>query len=247
MNDSIQHGQMDFSLPHDVIQLPSQGIFYKNKKKSVKVGYFTAADENFLFSNPTDLIYQLVRIKLYEPDMNPDEMLWGDIEAILIFLRNTSFGSEYSFNVTDPETGKRFETTILLDELNIRRPSTAPNEDGTFTITLPVSGDSLKVKPLNYGERREVENLVNQYPVGRTAPVITARLRKMIVDINGETDALVISKYVEAMPIKDSKYVRKFIDDNEPKLELTKTVLAPSGNKVEVPITFGADFFRAFF
>jgi hypothetical protein len=105
MNDSIQHGQMDFSLPHDVIQLPSQGIFYKNKKKSVKVGYLTAADENFLFSNPTDLIYQLVRIKLYEPDMNPDEMLWGDIEAILIFLRNTSFGSEYSFNVTDPETG----------------------------------------------------------------------------------------------------------------------------------------------
>ena len=89
--------------------------------------------------------------------------------------------------------------------------------------------------------------MVNQYPVGRTAPVITARLRKMIVDINGETDALVISKYVEAMPIKDSKYVRKFIDDNEPKLELTKTVLAPSGNKVEVPITFGADFFRAFF
>ena len=247
MNDSIQHGQMDFSLPHDVIQLPSQGIFYKNKKKSVKVGYLTAADENFLFSNPTDLIYQLVRIKLYEPDMNPDEMLWGDIEAILIFLRNTSFGSEYSFNVTDPETGKRFETTILLDELNIRRPSTTPNEDGTFTITLPVSGDILRVKPLNYGERREVENLVNQYPVGRTAPVITSRLRKIIVDINGETDALVISKYVEAMPIKDSKYVRKFIDDNEPKLELTKTVLAPSGNKVEVPITFGADFFRAFF
>jgi hypothetical protein len=247
MENISQYGQMDFNLPHDVIQLPSNGVFYKNKKKSVKVGYLTAADENFLFSNPNDLIYQLVRNKLYESDLNPDEMLWGDIEAILIFLRNTSFGSEYTFNVTDPETGKRFETMVQLDELNIRRPSVEPNSDGTFTITLPMSGDIVKVKPLNYGERRDVEKLVDQYPVGRTAPIITARLRKMIVEVNGDSDGLIISKYVEAMPIKDSKFVRKFVEDNEPKLDLIKTVLAPSGNKVEVPITFGADFFRPFF
>ena len=46
--DVYQAGQAEFNLPHDIIQLPSQGIFYKSKKKSIKVGYLTASDENIL-------------------------------------------------------------------------------------------------------------------------------------------------------------------------------------------------------
>jgi hypothetical protein len=49
------------------------------------------------------------------------------------------------------------------------------------------------------------------------------------------------------MPIMDSKYIRKFLSENEPRLDLTKTILAPSGNKVDVAITFGVEFFRPFF
>ena len=33
----INAGQENFSLPHDVVQLPTGGIFYKHKKKSLKV------------------------------------------------------------------------------------------------------------------------------------------------------------------------------------------------------------------
>ena len=32
MDTSAQYGQMDFNLPHDVVELPSKGIFYKTKK-----------------------------------------------------------------------------------------------------------------------------------------------------------------------------------------------------------------------
>ena len=46
--DTAAHGQMDFNLPHDVVTLPSGGLFYKSKKKSVKVGYLTEIDENIL-------------------------------------------------------------------------------------------------------------------------------------------------------------------------------------------------------
>jgi hypothetical protein len=35
MENEIQYGQMNFNLPHDVVPLPSQGLFYANKKKSV--------------------------------------------------------------------------------------------------------------------------------------------------------------------------------------------------------------------
>jgi hypothetical protein len=46
--DLVTYGQQDFNLPHDVVPLPSNGIFYTSKKKSVKVGYLTASDENIL-------------------------------------------------------------------------------------------------------------------------------------------------------------------------------------------------------
>jgi len=42
MDQSAQYGQMDFNLPHDVVSLPSKGIFYKPKKESLKVGFLTA-------------------------------------------------------------------------------------------------------------------------------------------------------------------------------------------------------------
>ena len=38
----------EYKVPYDVIELPSQGLLYKNKKSSVKVEYLTAYDENIL-------------------------------------------------------------------------------------------------------------------------------------------------------------------------------------------------------
>jgi hypothetical protein len=42
MEQSQIYGQMDFNLPHDVVSLPSKGVFYKPRKESLKVGYLTA-------------------------------------------------------------------------------------------------------------------------------------------------------------------------------------------------------------
>jgi hypothetical protein len=49
------------------------------------------------------------------------------------------------------------------------------------------------------------------------------------------------------MPISDSKFIRRFMDENEPKLDMTRVVTAPSGEKLTVNVGFGAEFFRPFF
>ena len=49
------------------------------------------------------------------------------------------------------------------------------------------------------------------------------------------------------MPIADSKFIRGFMDKNEPKLDMNKTILTPSGDRLTVNVGFGADFFRPFF
>ena len=244
----IKYGQTDFTLPHDVVKLPSGGKFYSNKKKTVKIGYLTASDENLLMgSNPNDLILSLVRNKLYEPDIKPEELLNGDLEAILIFLRNTSFGSEYTINSVDPQTNKVFQTTINLEELDLRIPNVESDENGTWTVTLPKSQSQVTLRPLTYGELNEINKQADTYPQNRVAPKMTWRLQKQIISVNGDNTPQTINKFIETMPILDSKFIRRFIDENEPKIELKRIVTAPSGSKVDVEIAFGSEFFRVFF
>ncbi len=129
MEQEIQYGQQNFTLPHDVMPLPSQGLFYKNKKKAIKVGYLTAHDENILLSNSDDMTLTLLRNKIYEPEFRVEDMLEGDVEAVLIFLRNTSFGPEITLNLTDPVTKRSFQATASLEELPIVEGE-PPNEEG---------------------------------------------------------------------------------------------------------------------
>lgn len=247
-NDVRMYGQQDFSLPHDVVKLPSEGKFYKNKKKSVKVGYLTAADENTIMStSPDDMVMTLIRSKVYEPDLRPDDMLNGDIEAILIFLRNTAFGPEYKVQVTDPQTGKKFPSSIMLDELDFKKTNDQPNENGTFTVTLPRSGTQCEIRPLTYKESIDINKQAESYPAGRVAPKVTWRLQKQIVSVNGDSEPATIVKFVESLPIMDSKFIKNYLDENEPRIDLRRSVIAPSGEKVDVNIAFGVEFFRVFF
>lgn len=252
-NDSKQYGQMDFNLPHDVVTLPSGGKYYTSKKKSVKVGYLTASDENTLLNiNPNksvkeSIVLPLLRNKVYESDIRPEDLLDGDIEALLIFLRNTSFGPEYIINVIDPKDGKEFTATILLDELNIIKTDVEPDGDGYLTTKLPRSGMSVRLKFLTMRDTIDLDKIASEYPSGRQAPLATLRLSKMIIDIDGNSDRGFINKTIDSLPIMDSKHIKNFMNDNEPKLDLKKEVIAPSGERVMVNIAFGVEFFRPFF
>ena len=243
--------QTSFNLPHDVLTLPSGGKFYKSKKKSVKVGFLTAADENILANasnmSGDQVISQLIRSKVYEPDLKIDEMLEGDIEAILIFLRNTAFGPEYTFSLTDPETGNRFESILSLEELNFLKPEVEPDENGLYSLTLPRSNKNIKIKLLTFGDKKELSERENSYPKNMVAPKVTWRLSKQIISIDGNEDKTEIVKFIEKMPIMDSKFITNFVNRNQPSLNLEKEIIAPSGKSVLTRVTFGAEFFRPFF
>ena len=240
------YSQQNLTLPHDVVPLPSEGIFYKNKKKSLKVGYLTASDENILLGGGNDITLSLLRNKIYEPDIRIEDLLEGDVEAILVFLRNTSFGSDMEVTLTDPKTSNQFKATVQLDTLPIIKGQ-EPSEDGTFITVLPKSQSTVKLKLLTYGDVVEINKLSQTYPQGRIFPKVTLRLQKQIVELDGNPDKVEIAKFVEQMPIMDSKYVQKFLAENEPKLDMTKYVITPSGEKLLVNVGFGVDFFRPFF
>jgi hypothetical protein len=249
MSDNIN--QMHLDLPHDVVLLPSEGKFYKNKKKSVKVGYLTAADENILASvgnlSGDQIITNLVRSKLYEPDIRPEEMMEGDLEAILVFLRNTSFGANYDFTLIDPETDKKFEHTITLESLDFKKTETEPNSEGLISLVLPKTKKEIKIKFLTYGESQSISRQIDAYPKGMVSPSVTLKLTKQIIEVEGNREESAIADFISKMPIMDSKYINNFIKENEPRLDLMREITAPSGKKVITRVTFGAEFFRPFF
>ena len=92
-----------------------------------------------------------------------------------------------------------------------------------------------------------LDKLSEGYPEGMTVPIVTKRLELQIVEMDGSRDKEKISIQIQNMPIVDSKYLRAEVQLCEPKLDLKRIVTAPSGEKVDVNIAFGAEFFRPFF
>jgi hypothetical protein len=135
---------------------------------------------------------------------------------------------------------------VLLDQLSLLQGQ-LPDEDGTFTTSLPKSQSTVKLKPMTYGEILENQKAADYYPAGRVVPKVTLRLQKEIIEVNGSTDKGEIAKFIESMPIADSKFIRKFMDSNEPRLDMRRVIMAPSGEKLTVNVGFGVDFFRPFF
>jgi len=127
--------------PFDVIDLPSKGYFYKNKKNTVRVGYLTAADENIITSpnllQNGNMIDILLRKKIKDKDINIHELLPGDKQAILIFLRSTGYGNDYPIILIDPLTGEQFEHIVDLQTLKVKELIEVPDNQGEFSYTLP--------------------------------------------------------------------------------------------------------------
>jgi hypothetical protein len=90
----------DLKVPYDVLELPSQGLLYPNKKSSVRVEYLTAMDETILtspnLSQNGKFLSVLLDRKVKDLGFPTEDLLEGDRLAILIWLRATGYGEIYS-------------------------------------------------------------------------------------------------------------------------------------------------------
>ncbi len=130
-----------------------------------------------------------------------------------------------------------------MDELNVKPVTIQPNSEGLFEMTLPVSQKNIKCCLLNQKDIQELQKMRDSYPDGVIAPVVTKRLEKMIVELDGSTDKADISATIVNLPIADSKYIRNTMEGAEPKLDLDRDFVAPSGERVSTRIPPGPGCF----
>ena len=168
---------------YDKVKLPSKGLAYKSKKDSLKVAYLTAYDENMILSpglyEDGSFLTKLLEAKILD-EFNPNNLLPGDRDAIVIWLRATGYGNEYPITVTDPDTGKEFNTTFDLSTIKYKPFNLKADEDGYFDFTLPVSGDVIKFKFLTIADHKFLADLKAK----ETMMVGVSELRDTIDRIN---------------------------------------------------------------
>jgi hypothetical protein len=145
---------------YDVIPLPSNGECYKSKIGRIPVAYLTAYDENLITSpnlyRDGLVIDLLLKNKILDKTINPDDLVNGDVDAIVLFLRATSYGTDFPISVSDPKTGKNIETVVDLSTIKLKEFKLKADEDGHFDFTLPKTQKLVKFK---YLTRKEEKNL----------------------------------------------------------------------------------------
>jgi len=247
----MEEFKIDPSISYDIVELPSRGIHYSNNKKSVKVAYLTASDENILSSpnliQTNSVVMELLKRKVIDRDINAEDIVEEDKQAILIFLRNTAFGSEYNVTLVDPKTEKEFKIEVDLSSLNFKKFDLVPDANGEFSYNMTKSKVDVTFKFLTQKQENEIKEINKSWNGIGFAPIITKQLEGMVKSVKGNREQMNIRNFIETLPIKDSQDFRKFIDLNKPGLDLSQKVIAPSGEEVQFQIGFGVEFFRPFY
>jgi len=243
--------RIDPTIAYDVVELPSRGIHYPSKKKSLRVAYLTAADENILSAQnliaSNNVVEELLKRKVLDREFNTDDLVDEDKQAVLLFLRNTAFGPEYKVFLTDPKTNNDFTEIIDISEVKFKDFTLEPDSNGEFQYRMEKSNVEVTFKFLNKKQKKELEELEKSWNGQGVPPVKTKELEMMIKSVAGNREIMNIHNFIQKLPIKDSQDFRKFVKETTPSLDLTRNVKSPSGESVQIEIGFGVEFFRPFY
>ena len=249
----------DFGLdiPVESVPLPSRGLIYPldsplHGQETLDIRPMTAREEDILTSrayikNGT-VITKLINSCLVDKRINSDDLISGDRTALMVALRITGYGAEYKTDVTCPACGTTGSYEFDLSGLPIKRLEVEPVESGEnlFEIVLPVTKKSVKVKFLTGHDENEML-VINERKKKRglsTDSNVTDRLTRVIQSVDNITDKNKIAFFVRNLPVRDSLALRRFLDSQEPSVEMKGHMTCNScfeESEVELPI--GASFF----
>jgi len=216
-------------VPFDEIYLPSMGLFYSGATKFVKVRAITGYDEIVMSSPYLKQTGSAIKILLnnvvMDSDIEYDDLLICDRDAILLFLRSVTYGDEIEMDFTCPECSNESKGSFKISNIEAKEISVPPNENGEYEYILPSSLNKETLVQINFTPPRvssselvKEKNLLNRY-------------MSQITSINDNKDKKFIFNFIKKIPIKDSQSLRTFMDKVEPGFEETVMHTCPSCSK----------------
>ena len=245
-----QETDPDLMMSYEIVKLPSKGKFYSHGISEVNVEYMTSRDEDLLTTpsliDSGNVITMLLKRKIKTAGIVVDDLLDGDRNAIILFLRTSSYGADYTVQVTDPRSGIPFTTKVDLLKLQYKEPEEQPDEFGHFKVFIPMRKKDVVIRLLTSGEdnilQRKAEAIKEAYNQ-EFSDYTTMKLKSHIVSIGGNTDRSYIDKFVDVMPALDAYTIRRKIATVSPDVDMGYEFMAKDGYKFKANLAVGIDFF----
>lgn len=251
----------NWSVPTEFVNLPSKGKHYPethplHNQQSVEIRYMTAKEEDLLTSRSLIkegvAIDRLLKNLLVNKEININSLLVGDKNALIVAARVTGYGSDYETKVTCPSCATVEDFSFSLEDVAINDVETAHQTYGytqtgvdTFTVELPMTKALVECRLMNGADEmklyKEAERKARRKLDDTT---LTDQFKMFIVSVNGNTDKFNLFNFVQAMPARDSRFLRTSYGKIVPDVDLNQVYECGAcgyAADMEVPLT--ADFF----
>jgi len=198
--------------PFEMLYLPSKGFFYKNKNKYILIGYLTYVEENLLTSEmlvESGVAYEIAFNNLIvSKNINIDELLTGDVQAMSLALRSFSYGNNIELDLKCSHCGKTSKDTIPLTTFKMKTIEDNADENGEIPISIANGKVSIKIKPVTFKEEIEIKNKKDRKPLEDIAIYVK--------EFNGERNKSKILNSIRTLRLLESRELRNAIQNNTP-------------------------------
>jgi len=239
-----------FTIPTEVIELPSKGLLYPPDSPlssgKIEMKYMTAKEEDLLtnqnyIKNGT-VIDRLLKSLIVNKDIDYNEILIGDKNAIMIAARILSYGKDYKVRYAGEEL------TIDLSKLdNIDFESSKYTEGSNhFEFELPSTGNKVTYKLLTHGDEKNIEReIAGLKKINKnSSPEVSTRMKYIITSINGLTEKKDIRDFVDKYFLaSDSRALREEYNKMQPNVNMTFKYTDEDGVEEDVDLPIGLSFF----
>jgi hypothetical protein len=248
-------------LPGRIFQLPSAGIFYQNgelapgiENGEVHVHPMTALDE-ITMKNPDMLFSGKAISEVFRrciPDvLQPEELFSKDIDALMIFLRAVTYGSEYEIEVNHQcEKGKDHSYVVNIENFITSMKNLDPNLiEQMYSLTLE-NGQTVRMQPIKYKHVIQIlqmnENKQDLTIEDQQKNLIT-NLLNVIVSVDDIADKNLIAEWLKFISPRMMNHLATTIEESQNWGATTtqEVVCKDCGTpfKIEIPINPISFFF----
>ena len=236
----------EFKLPTETVSLPSKGLLYPEDNPlssgKIEMKYMTAKEEDILTNQAyiaDGTVFDRLFKSLIVSDINYDDLLVGDKNAVLVAARILGYGKDYKFTLA----GEDYEVDLsLLKEKEIDE-SIYTRGINKFSFTLPASNSTVVFKILTHRDEENIRKELASYKkISKdTSPEVTTRLKHTIISIDGKEDKKDIRNFVENYLLaRDARALREYVRQIQPDIDLT---FFPNNSESGVNIPIGLTFF----
>ena len=258
-------GGLNFVVPTEFIDLPSQGKYYVeghplHKQDTIEIRHMTTKEEEILTSRTLlkkgIALDRVIQNVIVNKQIKVEDLLVGDKNAILVWSRIYAYGAEYRAKVTCPSCGEASEANFNLLNHTLRHPDSSEEsledgykqlDNGNFAVYLPKTNVVTEVKLLTSQDEAKLVRMAEQRKKKRLPNTDVSLIDQMmlfVVSLNGVENKVDVRMFLEKMPAYDSRFLRKVYEKLTPNLDLTQEFgCSECGAVSDMEVPFTPEFF----